>query len=281
MTIAECLLAAQKKAQAVAKDSTNAFHRYKYASAEALIEEARQALIEAGLIVSQQRWMFVAGSDNLDPPGRDESGGARCVGHMKITYRIRCEAETEDNDTEVAVIVEKGRPLDKAQKAALTLDLGYFLRGLLLLPREDPDLAVDQRDDRPKPEYRPVERPQPKPEQRRAPPPLPVPGTSYPAADEEPKTIVDPPKQATLLEIRAAMKALEFKGPDIKRKLAAVFGPDAKDPDFVKTEAQACRLRDSVVADVQGQLGLSARMNAILAEEKANAALQAGTNSAR
>jgi lysozyme len=40
------------------------------------------------------------------------------------------------------------RPLDKAVATAMTYNLGYFLRGLLLLPRVEEGTDVDQRDDR-------------------------------------------------------------------------------------------------------------------------------------
>jgi hypothetical protein len=41
---------------------------------------------------------------------------------------------------------EKGRPLDKALAGALTSSLGYWLRSLLLVPRDDEEM--DKRDDR-------------------------------------------------------------------------------------------------------------------------------------
>jgi hypothetical protein len=45
------------------------------------------------------------------------------------------------------VVVEKGRPIDKAVASALTTSLGYWLRDVLLLPREDGDGSMDSRND--------------------------------------------------------------------------------------------------------------------------------------
>lgn len=139
--LATRLVEAQRHAQAVAKDSTNAFHRYKYASAEALIEEARAALSKAGLALMATDWTFQPGA-TTDPnvPG--------VAGSMHVKYLLLAGEERLELSAETAVVVEKGRPLDKAQATALTYNLGYFLRGLLLLPREDAEDGVDARDDR-------------------------------------------------------------------------------------------------------------------------------------
>src|SRR5258707_6928030 len=49
-------------------------------------------------------------------------------------------------ESETPIVEDKSRPMDKAVATALTYNLGYTLRGLLLLPRVEDE--VDQRDDR-------------------------------------------------------------------------------------------------------------------------------------
>lgn len=126
----KALIAAQRHAQAVGKASTNTFHHYKYASAEAIIEEARDALTHAGVMVATVGW---------------QSAGDRMV----VTYLIAHESgETLVAESSTPIVPDKGRPLDKAEATALTANLGYFLRGLLLLPRVDQHEEMNNRDDR-------------------------------------------------------------------------------------------------------------------------------------
>jgi hypothetical protein len=132
--LATALIAAQKTAKAVGKDAENTFHHYAYASAEAVIAEARSALSGAGLAVVTASWHAMA-----SPAGES----------LAVTYLlIHDSGESMSFVTETAVVPEKGRPLDKAQATALTYSLSYFLRGLLLLPRVEEGTDADQRDDR-------------------------------------------------------------------------------------------------------------------------------------
>lgn len=137
------LARATANASSVAKDAQNSFHRYKYASAEAVIAEAREPLAAEGISVVQSAWRVRA---------RENAEGGYFA-DLEVTYAVlhkdggvmECVAETP-------VIREKGRPEDKAVATALTYSLGYFLRGLLMLPRVDEEHEVDRRDDR---EYEP------------------------------------------------------------------------------------------------------------------------------
>lgn len=130
-------------ASAVEKGSQNTFHRYKYASAEAIIEEARVPLASEGLATSLLAYTLT--------PAHDASYFA----DLNATYILTHSSGQERTYTSVTpVIVEKGRPADKAVATALTYSLGYFLRGLLLLPRVDEGHDVDKRDDRDKPKAR-------------------------------------------------------------------------------------------------------------------------------
>lgn len=137
------LVAAQAAARAVAKDAQNTFHRYKYASAEAIIAEAREALSGAGLAFLVTGWQFVAAQAGPD----GFPGGV--IGRVEVAYRlVHTSGEAFDMACSTPVIPEKGRPADKAEAAALTANLAYMLRGLLLLPRDDDQAALDARDDR-------------------------------------------------------------------------------------------------------------------------------------
>lgn len=137
------------RAGAVEKTAENTFHRYKYASAEGLISEARGALAAEGLCVFPRWWKLKphagleqrTGSDGKSlPPGYfADVEVLYIVAHADGAF-MECEAITP-------VICEKGRPEDKALAGALTYSLGYFLRALLLLPRVDEENDVDQRDD--------------------------------------------------------------------------------------------------------------------------------------
>jgi hypothetical protein len=135
------LVKAQELSKAVGKDGTNKFHNYKYASAEAMIEEARSALTAAGLALAQVGVRFV----EAQTPRAEKLP----IGRVHITYRlIHTSGQVYEFESSTAVIPEKGRPDDKAEFGAITANLGYTLRGLLLLPREDESASPETRDDR-------------------------------------------------------------------------------------------------------------------------------------
>ena len=139
------LLAAQRKVQAVAKDSKNAHHNYKYASAEDVLIGAREALDDAGLVLMQTGWRYK--SDEV----------------VVVTYELRHaeSGEVAAFETEVPAVVGQGRPADKALFGALTEGLAYFARGVLLIPRKDAaDETPSARDDS---KYTPPAKPAPKP----------------------------------------------------------------------------------------------------------------------
>lgn len=132
--LSKALVEAQRIARAVEKESSNDFHRYKYASAEAMIAEARHALSQAGLAFSCVGSKLEVGE------------GFRI---LTCTYDLEhVSGETRAYQSFTPIIEERGRPLDKAVATAKTYDLGYTLRSLLLLPRVEEGTDVDQRDDR-------------------------------------------------------------------------------------------------------------------------------------
>lgn len=132
-TLAAALCAAQQAAEAVSKDATNTFHRYEYASAEAILTEARAALNIAGLSVSATKTLLERQGDTW---------------MMHAFYRVlHVSGESAELESSYPVIPDKGRPLDKAMSAARTTALAYALRDLLLLPRVAKGDEVDHRDD--------------------------------------------------------------------------------------------------------------------------------------
>ncbi len=160
--LAEALAAAQQKCQRVSKDSTNAYHKYNYASSEAVIEAAQHALAGTGL--------------SLLPLEQSLNGWERTgENRFELTRKfLLLHASGESLPLQVAwpVVPEKGRPLDKATAIAATLSLAYLLRDLLLMPRVNPEDEVAAREDRPAPAAKPAKAPA----TTKAAPPLPKDG---------------------------------------------------------------------------------------------------------
>ena len=154
-TLAEGLVTAQGAARGVSKDARNQFHKYRYASSEAVIDEGRAALQAGGLALLAQQHSITA-----DP-------GCQT---LVVQYRLQHSGgEHLDLVSCTPIIPDKGRPADKAVAAAKTYDLAYTLRSLLLLPRGDEFGGVDERDDS---QHHPEPQPQRQaPKQRQAAPP--------------------------------------------------------------------------------------------------------------
>lgn len=131
------LAAAQKKCRAVAHDAKNEFHRYRYTSSEAIIEEAKQAFADTGLA--------------LLPLGPQLTKFGEQLTLTRSLLLMHTSGETIPLVIEHwPVIPDKGRPLDKAFASAITTSLAYFLRDLLQMPRCDPEDDISGREDRPK-----------------------------------------------------------------------------------------------------------------------------------
>jgi hypothetical protein len=128
------ILEAQRAVNAVGKNSTNAFHKYDYASAEHMLVESKRALLESGVQVDRGTYTLYELSGNLI-----------CKMEMELAHPESGERETKW--IEYPVIPDKGRPLDKALNSALTTSMAYWLRDLLLIPRLDAE-EVCARDDR-------------------------------------------------------------------------------------------------------------------------------------
>ena len=135
-TLASALLAAQQALPSVGKDSQfkSQSYGYAYTSSETMIAACREVLHAAGLTLRRAGWKF---------DGTPEGGG------LVTSQFILTHAGTgESFADEVAwVAVPRGQqPIDKAVAGALTASLGYYLRDLLLVPREDEN-EMDRRDD--------------------------------------------------------------------------------------------------------------------------------------
>lgn len=135
--LADALARAQAAAQAVPLDARNDHHKYPYASAESIIDEARSALSSHDLAASQL-------SSTLRSVGPHVVVRTEYLLQHKAGGRVRWSRDW-------FVIEGKGRPYDRAAASALTSSLAYALRDLLLLPRDNQaagEAAMDRRDDR-------------------------------------------------------------------------------------------------------------------------------------
>jgi hypothetical protein len=124
--LAVALAAARERCKAAVKDRRNEYQKYDYASSESIITEAAEALKSTGL------------SPVLTSPKLRVTGS----GHMAIyeltrhCHLIHTSGEAVNlGELEWPVLVDKGRPIDKAFAIAITTSLAYFLRDLLLMPR--------------------------------------------------------------------------------------------------------------------------------------------------
>ena len=133
MSLNGALLGAQSALKSVGKDAKNSFHGYNYTSSEGMISACRDALHANGLVVSRTSWRFDAGTGEFG---------------MLISAFVLSFVDTNESVSAEScwfVVPEKGRPIDKALAGALTSSLNYYLRDLLLVPREEE--TMDSRDD--------------------------------------------------------------------------------------------------------------------------------------
>jgi hypothetical protein len=220
--LAAGLVEAQRAAKAVAKEATNSFHKYKYASSEDVIEAARYALSVGDLALfadSATLREIIPGygeGENYEPP----------MFVVAVTYSlVHTSGESHRLASETPVIPEKGRPFDKALAAAKTHDLSYTLRSLLLLPRGTDDGDVDARDDRQRDAYD-----RGRATQREA-PPMTQPAPRVPKP-EAPPPVSEPTKPAAgtdeLRQWWQALQALGLGGDDIKALAHDLFGAEPR-----------------------------------------------------
>ncbi len=174
-SIAKGLVKAMAAAKPVAKagqyGDENSKFSYKYATSEDVIIEARDALSVGGVSVLTESWEVA--TRTVRYLERAEDGTVQYVEEDEDSVVVSYLLVSAEGDSwrpapvRTPILPEKGRPPDKALATALTYNLNYYLRGLLLLARRMPqEKAVDERDDtqyQPKPRQRPA--PKGKPQQ--------------------------------------------------------------------------------------------------------------------
>jgi hypothetical protein len=158
--LASALARAQGLVKGVEKDRRNTFHKFKYASSEALIAEGSAALSACGLA--------------LVPVSQTLVG----VDLQRKFLLLHASGDKIPLEMNWPVVEEKGRPIDKAMATACTLSLGYLLRDLLLMPRVDEADEPDARG-----EHQPAA-PAPRPPPPPPPPPRHGAGNGHPAAPD-------------------------------------------------------------------------------------------------
>lgn len=155
--LSSALVKAQMESRGVTKDKANDFHRYRYASTEALILEAQGSLHAHGLALHPvgSEIVAVAGSIGvIIPPEKNQTATSDLLTLLILRRRWRLthsSGESMEWGQDWPIIPERGRPFDKATAAADTASLGYTLRDLLLLARVEKgtDLDDNDRDERP------------------------------------------------------------------------------------------------------------------------------------
>lgn len=147
-TLSEAISLAQSFIGSVGKDSRNDFHKYDYVSAESMVSAARAALQRASVAVRRVGAIIMPTESSDVRINRKTGEEVRMpVFNLRSIFRVGFGNEHEDTTFDWAVIPDAGRPLDKAAAGAMTTSLSYFLRDLLLVPRQDDDSTQDQRDD--------------------------------------------------------------------------------------------------------------------------------------
>jgi hypothetical protein len=151
-SLAGALLRAQRAIAGVHKASKNDFHKYAYASSEDMITACRDVLHAEGIAVRRSGWTLREGSETtwteVDKKTGEERGGTERSLTLVSTFVVAYPptGEREESTVDFPIVPEKGRPYDKAAAGSLTVSLSYFLRDLLLVPRDDEEM--DKRDDR-------------------------------------------------------------------------------------------------------------------------------------
>jgi hypothetical protein len=129
--LAKALAGAQQRCRAASKDAKNAHFGYRYASAEAIITEAKVALADSGLSIVSVR---------------------QHVENSVLTREFLLMHESGESlaiTTSWPIVPDKGRPVDKATATSATSCLAYMLIDLLLMPRVDTEDDLPARQDKP------------------------------------------------------------------------------------------------------------------------------------
>jgi hypothetical protein len=122
------LAAARDRCKAAEKDAVNPHYKYRFASSESVITEAKVALFDSGISLLQAEQVL---------NGYEREGENRFELVRKFVV-LHSSGEWFPITVVWPVVLERGRPLDKAVAIASTSSLAYLLRDLLMMPRVDP-----------------------------------------------------------------------------------------------------------------------------------------------
>lgn len=131
--IAAGLVKAQAHAKATERRGVSGDGTYKYATADDLVADGKEALAAGGLSLLVYGLFFEDGGKVICRSATlvHESGDCLAVGPLRWP-----------------VVSDRGRPMDKAVATAMTSSLGYMFRDLLCIPRTTADGAdMDARQD--------------------------------------------------------------------------------------------------------------------------------------
>jgi len=132
------LLEAQEAIASVVKDAKANYGertKYSYVSADQMVTECRKALHAAGLILLRESYSVQSSAET----------GMVLFSNYLLVHAASGSSITS-SQSPWFIIEAQGRPLDKALAGALTTSLSYFLRDLLLVPRDD-EAEMDKRND--------------------------------------------------------------------------------------------------------------------------------------
>lgn len=137
--LAKSLADAQQKCTGVEKDAYNAFHKYKYASANSILAAGKTALAGSGLSLLPLAPQLVVIGD-----------GANAIYGLEQAFLLTHSSGqcVPLGVVKWPVLPGKGREIDKAFAGALTSAHAYVLRGLLGIPAADPGEEISAREDR-------------------------------------------------------------------------------------------------------------------------------------
>lgn len=140
------ILAAQRDIDAVTKGASNSHHNFKYAASDEVVSECRGVLHKAGLTVTRCGSTIRPGEflDKANKNGAYKAPSAWIDVHFLIAHPE--SGESEVRTYAMYAEAENGQPLDKKILGAMTGAMGYFLVGLLLVPRFDEN-EISARDD--------------------------------------------------------------------------------------------------------------------------------------
>lgn len=128
--LSKALSRARDQCKMASKDKVNTFHKYAYASADEVIQTAKDALEGTGLaIIPQSQELTVIAAGNLSMYALNRTIFLSHSSGEYVPLSIKGWP----------VVPEKGRPLDKAFAVALTTSMSYLLRDLLQMPRGESD----------------------------------------------------------------------------------------------------------------------------------------------